>query len=123
MRAVRDVIPATVMALLRDQPHSEGKVEFAWRVAAGPALARATTLRLDAKGTLHVGAEDPHWRREVARAMPVLRMRLADLLGTTDVKRVVSERPARRTENDASRPARRPGRAAVAKGSRPKAGE
>lgn len=92
MLPVRDAMSSAVAQLLRDQPISPGKVGFAWRVAAGPALARATEVALDQRGVLHVVAQDPHWRKEIRHAAPVLQRRLADLLGAGVVKKVTVSR-------------------------------
>ncbi len=81
MIPVQHVTPAVLVELLRRQPLSPGKVRFAWEAAAGPALARATTAALDARGTLHVRTSTAAWAREVARSRPLLLERLRALLG------------------------------------------
>jgi hypothetical protein len=109
MLPVRDAMASAVAQLLRDQPVSPGKVGFAWRVAAGPAAARATEVSLDPKGVLHVYAEDPHWRKEIRHAAGVLLQRLGDLLGPGVVKKVTVGRgtPAAATTTPPPPPARR----------------
>jgi predicted nucleic acid-binding Zn ribbon protein len=81
-----------LVALLRGQPDSPARTEFAWRVAVGPAAARATTVTLDKRRVLHVEARDPHWRAELRRAAPMLQQRLAGLLGDEVVRRVTISR-------------------------------
>jgi hypothetical protein len=67
--------------LLERQPHTQGKVEFAWAVSAGPALRRAATLDWTPDGVLIVRARTDAWRREIARAVPTIRARMHALLG------------------------------------------
>ena len=68
------------MYLLRDTPLSDGKVGFAWDAAVGPALARATNVKLQA-GVLIVEATSAQWGLEVKRSAPVILERLQSLLG------------------------------------------
>ena len=89
MLAARDVAPQAVAALLRSQPLTAAKVRFAWSTAVGAAMSRATTVNLDAKGTLRVTAAGSHWRRETARSARVVVRRLAELLGPGVIKRIV----------------------------------
>jgi predicted nucleic acid-binding Zn ribbon protein len=92
MDSARSVIPGALAGLLRDQPTTPAKVEFAWRQVAGPAMARAARVRLDDRGTLRVHADDPNWRREVRRSAGELRARLAALLGEAVVRKVTVAR-------------------------------
>jgi hypothetical protein len=75
--------------MLAGQPTSPAKVDFAWRIAAGPALGRATETTWSANGTLHVRAASPEWRREAARAKPIIADRLRHLLGPDVVRAIV----------------------------------
>jgi Dna[CI] antecedent, DciA len=81
-------IPRVLAEVLRKAPLCHEKVEFAWRAAAGAAVARVTTVSLDARGVLHVDAVDPHWTREVRRASKLVLARLDGLLGEGTVKRI-----------------------------------
>ena len=68
------------------QPLSVAKVDFAWRMAAGPTLAGATSVVSWSRGRrLIVRAKSEAWRREVERARPVILERLRDLLGADAV--------------------------------------
>lgn len=78
-------------ALLAGQPLTPAKVEFAWKLSVGPALARATQVSREADGTLRVWAADAHWRREVQRAFPLIAGRLARVLGPGAVTRFAVE--------------------------------
>ena len=75
------LLPAALEHLLRTQPLSAGKVDFAWRVAVGPAIQRATTVTLRLDGVLEVKAADVHWEDEVRRLSGVIVARLQRLLG------------------------------------------
>jgi hypothetical protein len=70
-----------VIELVRGQPTTQAKVDFAWRTAVGPAVARASSVSLDAEGTLIVRADDDRWRHEIAQSLPLVRSRLEVLLG------------------------------------------
>jgi hypothetical protein len=87
MIAVQRVLPDTLTEIVRRQPLTQAKVDFAWRTAVGPALARVSSVRLDGGGTLRVQTEDDRWKREIERALEVIRARLDRLLGP-DLKRV-----------------------------------
>jgi hypothetical protein len=81
MRPVSELVPAALQRVLREQPLTDAKVQFAWRTVAGAAIARATSVELDPRGTLHVRVESPHWEAEVLRASADLCARLAGILG------------------------------------------
>jgi predicted nucleic acid-binding Zn ribbon protein len=51
-------------------------------------MQRATTVRLDDSGILHVTATDPHWAREVKRSSKLILSRLESTLGPDVVKRL-----------------------------------
>ena len=87
MRPISHVAPAALMELLRRAPLSDGKVTFAWKTAVGPALGRATTVRL-AAGILIVEATGPQWTREIRRASAVILTRLKTLLGDQTVQSI-----------------------------------
>ena len=92
MIAVQRVLPDTLSEIVRRQPLTQAKVDFAWRTAVGPALARVSSARLDAGGTLRVRTDDDRWMREVERAGDVIRARLDRLLGE-DLKRIAVSSP------------------------------
>lgn len=79
-RALRD--------MLCRQPPSDAKIRFAWAAAVGPAVARATTVRLRRDGTLTVRAETEPWRLETHRSRGVIRERLGALLGAGVVRKI-----------------------------------
>lgn len=89
MIPVQNCVPAVLAEALRRQPLTPAKLEFCWRLAVGPAVARATRVALGAGGEIVVTAQDAHWRREVSRSLPVVRNRLEYLLGIPAVSRLV----------------------------------
>jgi predicted nucleic acid-binding Zn ribbon protein len=80
------VIPAVLAEVLSKAPLSPEKVEFAWRAAVGPAVARVTRVSLDQAGVLHVVATEPHWLAEVRRSATLILARLETMLGANVVK-------------------------------------
>src|SRR5512134_337096 len=78
-----------IQTLLGGQPNTAAKVAFAWTIAAGTALGRASTPTWSTDGTLVVRAASEHWRRELDRARPLIVERLRDLLGPDVVRKVV----------------------------------
>jgi predicted nucleic acid-binding Zn ribbon protein len=77
-----------VAEVVRQAPLCPEKVDFAWRSTVGPVMHRATSVRLDENGVLHVTASDPHWAREVKRASRLILARLETMLGPGTVKRL-----------------------------------
>jgi predicted nucleic acid-binding Zn ribbon protein len=77
--------PRALRQALAQQPNSQGKVLFAWTLAAGPALSRSASASWH-DGVLHLEARSTNWRREVLHARPMLLARLASLLGPDIVK-------------------------------------
>ena len=87
MRPISHVVPAALMELLRTAPLSDGKVTFAWKTTVGPALERATAVRLVAR-TLIVETNGPQWTREIERSSGVILTRLKTLLGDETVQKL-----------------------------------
>jgi predicted nucleic acid-binding Zn ribbon protein len=82
------VIPGVVAEVIRKAPLTDDKVAFAWRLAVGPAVAKATTVRLAADGTLYVSAESKAWSDSVRDSVGLIRSRLAHYLGDNAIKRI-----------------------------------
>jgi hypothetical protein len=87
MRPLTHAVPGALIQLLRDTPISDGKVGFAWSAAVGPALARATRVKLDGQ-TLLVETTSAQWSREVMRSSPMILKRLELLLGAGAVAKI-----------------------------------
>jgi predicted nucleic acid-binding Zn ribbon protein len=81
-------MPAVVAEVLRKAPLCDEKVELAWRLAVGAAIAKATTVRLVADGTLHIKTESQAWIDAVRKSTSLIHLRLGDLLGENVVKRL-----------------------------------
>jgi hypothetical protein len=82
------VMPAVLAEVIRKAPLTDEKVAFAWRLAVGPAVDKATTVRLSSNGTLHVRAESPAWIDAVRKSVGLIRSRLAHFLGEQAVKQI-----------------------------------
>jgi len=82
------VLPGVLAEVIRRQPLTPEKVAFAWRLAVGPALAKSTSVRLDAEGVLHVTAAAAPWAASVRSASHLIRTRLDEALGPGVVTRL-----------------------------------
>jgi hypothetical protein len=87
MIPVQRVLPDMLGDIIKRQPLSPAKVDFAWRTSVGPAIARVSAVQLGADGTLRVRVEDRRWKREIDRARDIIRARLDRLLGA-DLQRI-----------------------------------
>lgn len=67
---------------------SEGKFEFAWRVAVGASMERVARATLGDDGTVSVRVDDPTWRKEVKRSQGVILGKLQHLLGSSVIKKL-----------------------------------
>lgn len=88
MEPIQHLAGGVLAQLLRRQPTSPARTQFAWQLVVGPALARVTTVYLD-QGVLQVRAADPRWLKEIERARAVLLPKLQQLLGSDAVTKVV----------------------------------
>ena len=87
MRPLALAVPGAVAELLRSAPLSDGKVAFAWKVAVGPTMERATAIKLD--GTvLIVDVTTAQWAREIKRSSGLILSRLSTLLGRDTVTEI-----------------------------------
>lgn len=85
MQAFQSFAPAVLAEIIRRQPASKQRTDFAWSVAVGPALARVTTVELRNRNII-VCARDVQWARELERARDTILPRLQMLLGHETVK-------------------------------------
>lgn len=88
MFAVQRVLPSVLVDVIRRQPLSPEKIDFAWRTAVGAALARVTTIHLRPGGTLFVRVSDVRWKTELDPSLALVRDRLVPLLGEKVVRRI-----------------------------------
>jgi predicted nucleic acid-binding Zn ribbon protein len=91
MLPIQQLSSGVLADILRRQPPSPARTTFAWQLAVGPALARATTVSL-CDGVLRVRSPDARWAREIARATDVVLARLQNLLGQEAVRALQIER-------------------------------
>jgi predicted nucleic acid-binding Zn ribbon protein len=82
------IMPAVIGEVVRKAPLTDEKVAFAWRLTVGPALGKATSVRLAADGTLYVTADSPAWHDSIRASIGMIRSRLAHYLGENTVKRI-----------------------------------
>ncbi|MBI2835748.1 MAG: DUF721 domain-containing protein [Acidobacteria bacterium] len=87
MIPIERCVAAALHRVLESQPLTPAKVAFAWRLAVGPGLDRATRVSLT-DGVLHVRAADEHWRREIHRSAELILSRLERLLGPDAVTKL-----------------------------------
>lgn len=74
--------------IVRRQPASKQRTAFAWQLAVGPAVARATTVELSDRGVLSVRAVDQRWVVEIERARDTVLLKMQQLLGRDQVIRI-----------------------------------
>lgn len=87
MQPLAQAIPKVIAELLRTAPNSPGKIEFAWKAAVGPAVARATRVHLDGR-LLLVESDNPTWTKEMRRSAPLLLRRMNGLLGQDTIEEI-----------------------------------
>jgi Dna[CI] antecedent DciA-like protein len=73
--------------IIRRQPHSTARTNFAWQIAVGPAIARTTSIDVT-DGVLRVCARDASWEQAVERAADTILPRLQHLLGADFVRTI-----------------------------------
>jgi predicted nucleic acid-binding Zn ribbon protein len=82
------VMPGVVAEVIRKAPLTDAKVAFAWRLAVGPAVAKATSVRLGSDGTLYLNSDSQAWSDSVRQSVGLIRSRLAHYLGENAIKRI-----------------------------------
>jgi hypothetical protein len=85
MLPLQNIATSVLAEILRRQPASKERTAFAWSIAVGPALARATTVDLR-NARLCVTVRDPRWALEIERANDTILKRVQLLLGPEAVK-------------------------------------
>jgi Dna[CI] antecedent, DciA len=87
MRPLAHALPGALIELLDAAPLSDGKVNFAWSAAVGPALDRATAVKLERR-VLIVETASAQWSREIMRSSPLILKRLQAFLGAAVVEKI-----------------------------------
>jgi len=87
VRSIQTFAGSVLAQIVRRQAPSAGRTNFAWQLAVGPALARATSVALE--GTvLTVHSTDPRWLKEIDRAASVILPKLQQLLGDDQITKI-----------------------------------
>jgi predicted nucleic acid-binding Zn ribbon protein len=94
MIPLQSLTTGVLAEIVRRQPASKARTAFAWQLAVGPALARATTVELTELGTLIVRSADSRWSAEIDRAKQAVLQKMQDLLGPDQVKTIRTRRVA-----------------------------
>jgi predicted nucleic acid-binding Zn ribbon protein len=87
MIPVQSFSSSVLAAIIRRQPASKDRTNFAWQLAVGQALARVTTVELE-NGVLSVRAVDRRWIREIERARESVIAKMQQMLGEDAVRTV-----------------------------------
>jgi predicted nucleic acid-binding Zn ribbon protein len=87
MIPVHDFSTSVLAQIVRRQPQSPARTNFAWQLTVGQAVARATTVQL-ADGVLTVRAVDRRWRREIDPMRATVLDKLQQILGKEQITRV-----------------------------------
>lgn len=75
------LVSGTVTQLIAAQPHSMGKVEAAWHLAVGGAMARLSSPVRDAGGIVYVATRDGGVAEQLDVHRRVIEARLREVLG------------------------------------------
>jgi predicted nucleic acid-binding Zn ribbon protein len=92
MDRAQDILAGVLPRLLSKAPLTPEKVQFAWRTAVGPQVARATRVVLRDRRLL-VSADDERWTHEVERAAHLIVPKLRALLGDENVAGLAIQAP------------------------------
>jgi predicted nucleic acid-binding Zn ribbon protein len=87
MIPVHDFSTSVLAQIVRRQPQSQARTNFAWQLAVGQAVARATTVELK-DGVLIVRAVDRRWIREIDPMRATVLEKLQHVLGTEQIARI-----------------------------------
>ena len=87
MNPIQSFSSGVLAEVIRRQPASKARTDFAWQLAVGPALARVTTVTLT-EGTLTVTARDERWLKEIVRAREIILQKMQHLLGANAIRKI-----------------------------------
>jgi hypothetical protein len=87
MLPIQNFASGVLAEIIRRQPPSKERTDFAWQLAVGTTLARTCSVDLT-DGVLSVRARDAHWGREIERAADTIVGRMQHLLGPEAIVRV-----------------------------------
>ncbi|MBA3884724.1 MAG: DUF721 domain-containing protein [Acidobacteria bacterium] len=89
MLPIQNFSSGVLAEIIRRQPPSQARTNFAWQLAVGPALARATMVEL-AEGVLTIRAVDRRWLREIGRERPRVLAKMQALLGREAITKIAT---------------------------------
>lgn len=89
MLPIQNFSSGVLAEIIRRQPPSKSRTSFAWQLAVGPALARATMVELQ-EDVLTVRAVDRRWLREIERERPRILAKLQALLGRDTIRKIAT---------------------------------
>jgi len=87
VQSIQNFSSGVIAEIIRRQPASKEKTNFAWQLAVGPALARVSNVDLRER-ILFVTARDDRWRTEIARATPAILAKMQHLLGSDSIHKI-----------------------------------
>jgi hypothetical protein len=87
MIPVHNFSTSVLAEIIRRQPPSQARTNFAWQLAVGQAVARATTVELRER-VLTVRAVDRRWIREIDPLRGTVLQKMQDLLGKEQIDRL-----------------------------------
>jgi predicted nucleic acid-binding Zn ribbon protein len=87
MIPVQDFSTSVLAQIVRRQPQSQARTNFAWQLAVGQAVARATTVQLK-DGVITVRAVDRRWLREIEPMRATVIDKLRRVLGEEQITRI-----------------------------------
>jgi predicted nucleic acid-binding Zn ribbon protein len=87
MIPVQHFSTSVLAQIVRRQPPSQARTNFAWQLAVGQAVSRATTVELK-DGVLSVRAVDRRWIHEIDPMRATVLDKLQQLLGKEQVRRI-----------------------------------
>jgi hypothetical protein len=88
MIPVGTLVPGAVAEVIRKAPLTPEKVAFAWRMAVGPAIDKATRISLDDGGVLQVRVDTAAWASALRKSSSLILSRLETLLGSDAVLQI-----------------------------------
>jgi predicted nucleic acid-binding Zn ribbon protein len=91
MIPVQNFSNSVLAEIVRRQPASKERTNFAWQLAVGAALARVTTVELR-DAVLTVRSSDARWIVEIERARPAVLQKMQHLLGANEVAKLATVR-------------------------------
>lgn len=87
MQPLSQLMPRALAEIVRQAPLSHGKVDFAWKTAVGPGMARVSAVRLE-DGILIVEARTAQWSSAIMRSSRIILSRMQAMLGAEAIREI-----------------------------------